>query len=134
MPHFEFANYQGVPLFIYGTLKSGHRNRRVISPYIDRCAKATALDCSLASEDEGLPIMFRSAGAKVIGELVHLNPDVALNAAANLDRFEGCPYMYNRELVDVEVDGEVVKAWAYTYGRPIPAGFKPNPISEWRGA
>lgn len=135
MPHFEFADYQGVPLFVYGTLKTGHCNHRVIKPFVKDMKVAIAKDCTIASETAGLPMMFRYANHEVVGELMYLHEDSAKDAAARIDRLEGAPYLYNRELISVFVRefNEEVMAWAYTFSRDI-GNFKPhNQQMCWRG-
>lgn len=134
MANFEFGDFKGIPLFIYGTLKSNKRNRSVVDDFVERYIDVVAQDVSLASETYGLPMMFRSHGAQVKGELTYLKESTAGLAANRLDFFEGAPYMYQRELVQVKVDDKTINAWAYLYSKNIPAGFNPQGLSEWKGA
>lgn len=79
------------PLFVYGSLKHGQVNHCFIDgPFI----KNTILH-DYVLYDVGLPIVIKGQG-KVIGELYNQED------LDGIDRLEGHPYLYKREVVNTE--------------------------------
>ena len=76
-------------VFVYGTLKSGHRNNSVLGFCRAKGIKALANGIVLHGEQGGLPFAVRGAG-KTYGEVYEIN--AAMLAA--LDLFEGHPERY----------------------------------------
>lgn len=96
-------------IFVYGTLKSDHCNNGVLGFYRSQGIKAVATGIALYGEQGGLPFAVRGEG-KTYGEVYEI--DAAVLAA--LDRFEGHPQWYARELTAVELcDRRRVRAWIY---------------------
>jgi gamma-glutamylcyclotransferase (GGCT)/AIG2-like uncharacterized protein YtfP len=102
-------------LFVYGTLKRGHRNHRLLAG--QRFVRATETVPEFRLYDLGpFPGMVRHPdGGPVRGELF-LVSGCCLD---ELDDFEGVPDLFTRERVEL-ADGE--EAWAYQYARPVPSG------------
>lgn len=100
-------------LFVYGTLKRGERNHRLLADQRFVGAAATAPGYRLF--DLGpYPAMAADADSgPVRGELF----SVSACAADELDDFEGVPDLFDRRRVEL-ADGAT--AWAYLYVRPIP--------------
>ena len=96
-------------IFVYGTLKSDHHNNSVLGSYRDKGINAVANGIVLHGVQGSLPFAVRGKG-KTYGEVYEI--DTAMLAA--LDRFEGHPRWYVRELTFVElIDGRRLRAWIY---------------------
>jgi gamma-glutamylaminecyclotransferase len=102
-------------LFVYGTLKRGERNHRLLAGQSFIGVAVTEPRYRLV--DLGpYPGLVRddAAGLAVSGELW----DVSDCCRDELDDFEGCPEQYTREAIAVVGVEEPVDA--YFYARPIP--------------
>lgn len=124
-------------IFVYGTLKSGYGNNRLIT----RCSKSTLLDVGITQEtmffsNGGIPFMLRdlheerakSTGdgsnsfmviedylAPVVGEVWTIRSEEVIT---NMDRLEGHPHGYRREPLTVYQLGnenEVYECEGYFY-------------------
>ncbi len=98
--------------FAYGTLK---KNQYFHDKYLGD-GKSKSLGKALCSLDytlyiDGLPHLVKEKTDKPVkGELYEINDEVL----ASLDRLEGVPIFYRRELIDVlDESGARVLAWAY---------------------
>lgn len=118
-------------VFVYGTLKRGHGNHRLLesSEFFGDATteKPHALYVS------GLPYLMESPnegdqGRHVIGEIYEVNPIVL----RDLDMLEGHPTLYERKLIEVRgIDDEIKRtAWGYYYQGNIPKGL--NCVSEYK--
>lgn len=100
-------------LFVYGTLKRGERNHRLLAGQRFVGPGTTATGFRLF--DLGpYPGMVRAAGGAVRGELF----EVCDRCREELDEFEGVPTLFDRVTIEL-ADG--TRASAYLYVRPIPA-------------
>ena len=96
-------------IFVYGTLKSNHHNNSVLGLYCDKGIKAVARGIVLHGKQGGLPFAVRGEG-KTYGEVYEVDAETL----ATLDRFEGHPQWYVRELTIVEsFDGKRERVWIY---------------------
>ena len=101
------------PLFVYGTLKRGFGNHRLLatSEFIGRAVTVEPRPLVIA----GLPFMINAPGAglNVRGECYKVD----LNTWPLLDRLEGHPNWYKRDLIKVKIydNGEFViqDCWCY---------------------
>lgn len=100
-------------LFVYGTLKRGERNHRLMAG--QHFVRPAQTEPGFRLIDLGpYPGMVRAADRPgVWGELY----DVSECGVDELDDFEGVPELFVREVIDL-ADGE--RAWAYLYNRPVP--------------
>jgi len=111
-------------VFVYGTLKNGHGNNRILSTasYIGDASTSN----KFALGDAGVPYAFPLDVVKekdliehlchpIRGELYRIND---IDTAIDLDSLEGYPDYYNRRLIQVEVghspDTTLYHAWIYT--------------------
>jgi gamma-glutamylcyclotransferase (GGCT)/AIG2-like uncharacterized protein YtfP len=95
-------------LFVYGTLRRSYWNHR----YIAHCRfigkgltkEKYAMFCN------GIPFVCKEPKvSRIVGELYEVD-EKTLQA---IDRLEGHPDWYIRELTQVEVDGKTYTAWLY---------------------
>ena len=111
-------------LFVYGTLKRGYGNHRLLrdAAFLGQAAttdKFMLVDC-------GFPYMFRPKfnllpQKRVLGEVFEtFNPEIV----KDLDSLEGVEYgHYSREVIEVEEFGEV-----QTYIACSPSALPPCPV------
>jgi len=96
-------------LFVYGTLKSGHYNNRLL-------LRSTLLGEGVTKDtyllyNRGFPVAVASQSAKALpvrGEVWEVDEDII-----SIDRLEGHPNWYQRQEVKVDVNGEELIAWMY---------------------
>lgn len=110
-----------VHVFVYGSLRPGGWNQRVLEPFVAQMEPGWLDGMVLYQVDERYPGIVHGAGV-VRGELVRVRPERAEAALAALDRLEeyfgpGDPRNeYERELVAVRTEsGERVSAWVYRW-------------------
>lgn len=116
-------------LFVYGTLQPGGSAHGLL---------AGALRGVRAGRVEGYALFAcaNHPGARPArGETIH---GVVLELAggaellARLDAYEGCPGLYERERVRVQLqEGGVVEAWLYVLSEPPGVGWRPVPGGRW---
>ena len=99
-------------VFVYGTLRIGQVNfERYMSSAVFYGKGKTAFGAGLYSEG-GVPYAKQIEGAPpVVGELYAVDDE----GLRWLDRLEGHPRVYRREMVPVLVGGNVYMAWMYFY-------------------
>jgi gamma-glutamylcyclotransferase (GGCT)/AIG2-like uncharacterized protein YtfP len=112
---------------VYGTLKPGERNHRLIADARRHGAAETVPGFRLLHGD--VPAVDRGGTARIRGELFA----VTAEQLARMDELEGHPDWYRREIVDL-ADGR--QAWIYLH--PIPPGtpamrVTDRGIASWRG-
>ena len=111
-------------VFVYGSLKSGFCNHRVIeSDNSTLVAQAKTQDGNFMMVSYGVyPAVYRdNDGFAISGELYEVDNAIM----ARLDQLESNGRFYRRELVDVVVDDDslenpTVKAWMYLLLREPP--------------
>jgi gamma-glutamylcyclotransferase (GGCT)/AIG2-like uncharacterized protein YtfP len=111
-----------LPFFVYGTLRPGQGNYRLLAGHTVDEVPASLSGHALF--DAGLPYVVPRAGHRVRGDLVTPDPARYRAVLDRLDRLEGfdprCPAgsHYRRVAVDVVVDGtgEHRAAWVYLAG------------------
>lgn len=94
-------------VFVYGTLKKGFYNHRLLNGYEPKQAKAPGINLY---EGSSYPFAKRGPGT-AIGEVYEVD-DQTMN---RLDRLEGHPSFYKREETKVFCEGEFEEAWIYLY-------------------
>lgn len=105
-------------LFVYGTLKRGERNHRLLADqqFVSRAVTVPRYRVVDLGPYPGL-IRDHSTGLAVHGELFAVDEC----GLAELDDFEGVPDLFVRESIEVEGHGP---AWAYYLNVPIPSSAK----------
>ena len=95
-------------VFVYGTLKTGHGNNRLLE---DATFVSTGYTNPVYSlYDLGpFPAVKRNGTGIIYGELY----EVTQEEMNSLDWLEGYPNFYNREVITVTCGGEQHKAWMY---------------------
>lgn len=122
----------GMPLFVYGTLRPGERLWPYVDKFVDRHERATADGLALFMYDAyAFPYAAREPGSGIAGDLLWLNDADACLAVT--DRVEGHPHHYRRQLVTVQVDGGAsVDAWTYLFEQCTDDMVK-IPGGDWLG-
>lgn len=104
-----------LPLFVFGTLRRGHRNHHYLHGYYDRVIPAWLLDYQRLHE----LMIARQPGGAVDGELFFLTDAIYEKTIAGCDELEEIPpgqligHEYERKRVTVETAEGLVEAWAY---------------------
>lgn len=92
-------------VFVYGTLKQGFSNNRLLRNCRYKDATASGIELH---NGPGFPYAMRGEGI-TYGELYEVNDETL----ASLDALEGHPIFYNRELTPVQAGGTSCEAWVY---------------------
>lgn len=97
-------------IFVYGTLKKGFHNNRLLT---DAIYEGPAQTCDkYALYVQGLPYMMKYPQVSVIqGEVYTVDAETL----RRLDILEGVPFFYIRETVEVEVNNTVMDVDCYFY-------------------
>ena len=95
-------------LFVYGSLKRGFRHHGVLAGALFEGPARTASGFFLALQGE-YPALVHGGEESVEGELFTVTPELLLE----LDRFEGCPDLYQREVVLLD-DGTSAQSYLIT--------------------
>lgn len=104
-----------LPLFVFGTLRRGHRNHHYLDGLYDRMVPAELRGYQRLHE----LMIARHPGGVVDGELYSLNLDQYESTLAACDELEEIPpgtlvgHEYERKLVTVETMDGPIRAWAY---------------------
>lgn len=106
-----------IKLFVYGTLRSGAYNHRVMKELggiLESAAKTASKYAMYVGQ--GLPFVTDAEQLSHIhGEVYEISPE----ALARLDRFESHPKWYTRKMVAVvKENGEPTTAWLYFNANP----------------
>lgn len=101
-------------VFVYGTLRSGWGNNRILQQ-----GNARKIGDGRTNEDGfclyghglGFPYVVDDGDGytSIAGEVWEVNAQTMLHC----DRLEGYPYHYDRQIVEVRVGDELIEAWMY---------------------
>ena len=123
-------------LFVYGTLRPGQGNYRLLADRTDREEPASAP--GLALFGWGFPYAVPFPGASTVGVLVTITPDLYRDVLIDLDHLEGYRpdrpdrSHYIRRPRTVLTAGGTRTAWIYLAGPGIdPAGMRRIPGDDW---
>lgn len=112
-------------VFVYGTLKQGEYNSRILSRWNPQQSPAFVLGAALFNGKGGFPAMIPGDQA-VEGELVTfaVTAEVFANEILpTLDRLEGVPTLYRREVWEVLHMGagatETTRAYVYLWNQSL---------------
>lgn len=117
---------QNLPVLVYGTLRNGGGNYNwALDGYTTD--EKTVLISGLrmyAGPKAGFPYVTRGeADDAIVAELMYVADDLYVDVIKSLDNLEGYEdpdsddNLYNREIVEFELDGESVQAYIYLAGR-----------------
>ena len=99
-------------VFVYGTLKSGHGNNRVLGVSKKIGDVTTAKNFRMYSNGYFPMIIRDKDGYKITGELYEADEFTI----QRLDRLEGVPHLYHRDSCTViDCDGKKIQAYVYIY-------------------
>ncbi|WP_081841597.1 gamma-glutamylcyclotransferase family protein [Alicyclobacillus macrosporangiidus] len=111
-------------VFVYGTLRKGQGNRRVMEPHLVRELGAGCIPGEMY--DLGAyPAVSLNGDGVVVGEWVEVTDD----GLAALDRLEGYPRFYDGTMVR-DLNG-AVEGWFYHMTGRIPAGAPRVDSGDW---
>lgn len=99
-------------LFVYGSLKKGFDNHRLLEKSTKRLGKATTINKFGMFEDSfgNYPYLITKPISKINGELYQINRKELLQ---EIDEFEGAPDYYQRKKIKVKTHHGVNIAYAY---------------------
>lgn len=111
-----------LPVFVYGTLRPGRYNHRVVAGAL--AAASPAVLTGHALYVRGLPYVVPQPDAVVVGDLLDLTSQRYTRTLRALDQLEGyreedpdgSHYVRTRVTVRVDADGGVRPAWVYLAG------------------
>ena len=110
-------------VFVYGTLRAGEPNHRLLHGYEQVATLRTAPTFELVNLG-AFPAVTRGGSTAVVGEVYEVWSDTL----ADLDHLEGHPDFYRRETIELE-DGSEVSAYLM---RPADArGYRSIPTGDW---
>ncbi|WP_035462493.1 gamma-glutamylcyclotransferase family protein [Alicyclobacillus macrosporangiidus] len=111
-------------VFVYGTLRKGQSNRRVMKPHLVRELGEGVIQGEMY--DLGAyPAVSLNGGGIVVGEWVEVTDD----GLAALDKLEGYPRFYGRTVVK-DLNG-AAEGWVYHMTGRIPAGVPRVESGDW---
>lgn len=97
-------------VFVYGTLKRGYGNHRVLGS-AKFVGEGKTVSGAYKMLDGGFPMVLSGGLFHVKGELFEVSDEQTMR---NLDRLEGVPTLYTREETEVELsDGSVQHSYIY---------------------
>ena len=114
-------------VFVYGTLKQGHCNHRIMQMDDAAPSELVMRDATIKGDlyDLGpFPAAVESKSGKINGEVW----DVSNQTVRHLDRLEGHPDFYKRK--KVLILGTNWHAWAY-FMPEAPKDAVPLPVGNW---
>lgn len=114
-------------IFVYGTLRSDFRHKAhgYVARFFSLMGRAFVQGklYDAIEYPAGVPT---AENHLIIGELYEIKNAAELDQAMQvLDEYEGSydapgePALFRRELVNVQYNGEAMKAWIYWYNRPV---------------
>jgi len=99
-------------LFVYGSLKKGFDNHKLLQKYAKRVGKASTVGKFAMYEDSfgNYPYLVKEPITKVMGELYEIKRKELLD---KIDEFEGAPEYYQRKKIKVKTHKGVNLAFVY---------------------
>lgn len=95
----------------YGTLRPGYGNHDLVADLVETTTPATVEGAAMLVPDHGwFPYAVRAEGSTIQGEVLRFGEGDWREAIRRMDRLEGHPSHYRRQVVET-TDGEAV--WLY---------------------
>jgi len=116
-------------LFVYGSLKKGFDNHKLLEKYAKRVGKASTVGKFAMYEDSfgNYPYLVIEPVSKVMGELYEIKRKELLD---KIDEFEGAPEYYQRKKIKVKTHKGVNFAFVYIReDEEIPK--EQEPLKAW---
>ncbi len=110
----------------YGTLRKGERNACFCRNAISH--RTAAVTGTLYDTGWGFPAFVPEGNTPVTVELI----EIPIQDWANVDRLEGYPTLYDRQLMDFTLpDGSTIQAWIYIMTK-LPPQAEVIPSGDWK--
>lgn len=94
----------------YGTLRKGYSNSRLVDkPTTKHIGTGTTVN-KYQMIASGIPFVNKTPDTNITVDIWEIDEEKDL---PSVDRLEGHPEWYKRELIDVKVDDTIYKAWLY---------------------
>lgn len=114
-------------VFVYGTLRRGQHNARVLGDSV-YCGQSRTEAAYIMLHLGGFPAIVtapKGFGRSIVGE-VYAVDDATL---ADLDRLEGAPDFYRREMITLPDNGD--QAWVYILNDDTTRAYPIIPSGDW---
>ena len=106
-------------VFVYGTLKKGMSNSSYLPNYaVQEMKQATTKGKLYYVSSGGFPCLTLDGDNTIHGELYTIKEKHWRKIMADMDKLEGCPNLYLREIIEVETSNGKEKAWSYIFNMP----------------
>lgn len=114
-------------IFVYGTLRNKAKaaERNLLAKYGVRVGIGQVPSASLFLGKYPYAVPDKGAGHPLVGEVYRLLPDTVQEVLAKLDAYEEYDpsnvkdSLYRREVVNVQVGKDQLRAWIYWYNKPL---------------
>lgn len=116
-----------IVVFIYGSLKRGFAaEHHMVDADFLGFAETVSPYALFRESNNWFPVLYKDEQVnKIKGELYSINNRLL----KTLDRFEGHPLFFKREIINVTIDEKQVQAWCYFYQEPPTDSL--IAIEEW---
>lgn len=104
-----------LPLFVYGTLRENEPATDLISEHVLERSPAVARGRWMVTNAHFPGVRFDEAVDDVPGELVWLDRTTFEEVLLLVDRYEGVPHLFCREVIRVRSGDSEVEAYAYAW-------------------
>jgi gamma-glutamylcyclotransferase (GGCT)/AIG2-like uncharacterized protein YtfP len=95
----------------YGTLRKGYGNSRLVDiPSQTKWLGTGKTVEKYQMRASGIPYVNKTPDTQIVVDIWEIDKDRHL---PSVDRLEGHPEWYCREEVDIELNGNIIKAWLY---------------------
>lgn len=110
-------------VFVYGTLKKGMSNSSYLPNYaIQEMEQATTKGRLYYVSSGGFPCLTLDGDNTIHGELYTIKEKHWRKIMTDMDKLEGCPHLYLREIITVKTSKGEERAWTYVFNAPSLLG------------